>query len=153
MTKQEPGSQPVRVRAARVADLPAVAELDGRITGLAKPEYWDEMFRRYGRRRGERFFLIAESDGRLCGFIAGEVRAWEFGSPPCGWIFAVNVEPEARLSGVGTMLFTAICDEFRRAGVGKIRTMLARDDTLVMSFFRSQGMMAGPYIQLEASLD
>jgi len=31
--------------------------------------------------------------------------------------------------------------------------MLARDDQLVMSFFRSQGMMAGPFIQLEKSLD
>ena len=31
----------------------------------------------------------------------------------------------------------------------KLRTLLARDNTLILSFFRSQGMMAGPLIPLE----
>ena len=31
--------------------------------------------------------------------------------------------------------------------------MLARDNTLILSFFRSQGMMAGPLIPLEMDLD
>jgi len=30
--------------------------------------------------------------------------------------------------------------------------MLARDNHLVLSFFRSQGMMAGPFIPLEMEL-
>ena len=30
----------------------------------------------------------AEHEGIL-GLIAGEVRGWEFGSQPCGWVFAV----------------------------------------------------------------
>ena len=141
-----------KIRAARPADLPAIAALDGKITGLAKPDDWADLIRRYGRRRRERFFLVAEADGALAGFIVGEVRAWEFGSPPCGWVFAVNVEPDRRLAGVGTALFEALCDRFRDAGVATVRTMLARDDTLIMSFFRSQGMMAGPYIELEAPL-
>jgi hypothetical protein len=31
--------------------------------------------------------------------------------------------------------------------------MVARDNHLHMTFFRSEGMMAGPYIQLEKDLD
>jgi hypothetical protein len=31
--------------------------------------------------------------------------------------------------------------------------MVARDDLLPLRFFRSEGMMAGPYIQLEMDLD
>ena len=34
----------------------------------------------------------------------------------------------------------------------KVRTMLGRDNTLILSFFRSQGMMAGPFIPLEMDL-
>jgi hypothetical protein len=30
--------------------------------------------------------------------------------------------------------------------------MLGRDNTLILSFFRSQGMMAGPFIPLEMDL-
>jgi hypothetical protein len=37
--------------------------------------------------------------------------------------------------------------------VSKVRTLLARDNKLILSFFRSQGMMAGPFIPLEMDLD
>jgi GNAT superfamily N-acetyltransferase len=87
------------------------------------------------------------------GFIIGEVRAWEFGSPPCGWIFALGVDPDCRLQGIGTQLFNAICQCFREAGVDTVRTMLAVDDRLNLSFFRSQGLMGGPFIQLELPLE
>ena len=89
----------------------------------------------------------------VLGFIIGEIRAWEFGSTPCGWVFALSVEPEMRLQSVATELFEAISNEFKKAGVSKMRTMVARDARLPMLFFRSEGMMAGPYLQLEKDLD
>jgi ribosomal protein S18 acetylase RimI-like enzyme len=140
------------VRTARESDVAAVADLDARITGIAKLAYWRDMFERYGK-RPNRFFLIAD-DGtdRLLGFIIGEVRAWEFGSPPSGWIFALGVDPGHRLRKVGSRLFAAMCDCLAEAGVDTVRTMLARDDGLNMAFFRSQGMMGGPFIQLEMPL-
>ncbi len=140
------------IRAARAADIPAVSRLDAGITGLSKPAYWDDMFERYGK-RPKRFFLVAELEGgKVAGFIIGEVRAWEFGSPPSGWIFAIGVDPEIRLHKVGSRLFEAICDCLAETGVDTVRTMLARKDELNMTFFRSQGMMGGPFIQLEMPL-
>mgnify|MGYP006337723761 CR=1 FL=1 len=65
----------------------------------------------------------------------------------------IDVRPDARQRGVGARLLAAISTAFRRAGVTKVRTMLARDNTLILSFFRSQGMMAGPFIPLEMDLD
>jgi ribosomal protein S18 acetylase RimI-like enzyme len=157
--EQDPGTSSLSIRRARAQDVALVSALDAEVTGLAKPDYWRDVFERYGERRlDERFFLIAEVAGRdrhepILGFIVGEVRAWEFGSQPCGWVFAFSVEPEARLKGVGTSLFEAIAAEFKGAGVDKMRTMVARNNDLHMTFFRSEGMMAGPYIQLEIDLD
>ena len=150
---------PVTVRRVRTGDIEHVIALDRRVTGLAKPDYWRDIFDRYGKRRlEERFFLIAEpSDQKsrlpILGFIIGEVRVWEFGSEPCGWVFALSVDARARLRGVGQALFAAISDEFRKAGVKKMRTMVVRDNLLHLMFFRGEGMMAGPYIQLERVLD
>lgn len=147
------------VRRVRAADISQVIALDTRVTKLTKAEYWNDIFRRYGKQRSdERFFLVAENrkgrpDSRLLGFIIGEVRAWEFGSTPCGWVFALSVEPKARLQGIGSALFEAISGEFRKAGVGKMRTMVAREARLPLLFFRGEGMIAGPYIQLEKDLD
>jgi len=143
----------VRVRNVQAADLDQVAAIDLEITRLSKPGYWAGIRQRYGTgRRQQRFFLVAEAAGRIEGFVIGEVRDWEFGSPRCGWVFAISVRPRTRLAGIGSRLLEAICAGFRRQGVTKVRTMLARDNQLILSFFRSQGMMAAPFIPLELDL-
>ena len=145
---------PVRVRNVRPRDLGDVAAIDAEITRLPKPHYWAQIHRRYGGGRAQqRFFLVAESGGRIEGFVIGEVRDWEFGSPRCGWVFAISVRPRARLAGIGSRLLEAICGNFRRLGVTKVRTMLSRENQLILSFFRSQGMMAAPFIPLEIELE
>jgi GNAT superfamily N-acetyltransferase len=157
--KSRAEAEALNIRRVRAGDVAHLIALDKKITGLAKPDYWNEVFERYGRHRlHERFFLVAEpaddeAASPVLGFIIGEVRAWEFGSEPCGWVFALSVEPGARLHGIGEALFQAIAAEFKKAGVNKLRTMVARDNRLHLLFFRGEGMMAGPYIQLERELD
>jgi ribosomal protein S18 acetylase RimI-like enzyme len=141
-----------KIRRARKGDLAQVVDIDARITGLRKARYWSGILRRYGGRHAQRYFLVAEADGRVHGYVVGEVRDWEFGSPPCGWVFGLGVRPDARLRGTGTRLLEKICAAFRARGVDKVRTLLARDDSLVLAFFRSQGMMAAPFIALERDL-
>lgn len=143
---------PLAIRPATEADIPAIAAIDARITGAAKAAYWHDMFERFGK-RADRYFLLAEADGRVAGYIAGEVRAWEFGSPPAGWVFAIGTDPDARQQKVASRLFAEINAAFRGRGVQVVRTMIARDDELIMAFFRSQGMMAGPFVELEMDLD
>ena len=142
----------IHIRRAEESDLPAIQTFDERSNKDANPRYWQEMFTRYGDDKTKQLFLVCEKDAEIVGFIIGEIRDWEFGSHPCGWIFALGVRPDIRLSGVATYLYTAMCDFFRNAGVSKVRTMLSRQDIDTHSFFRSQGMMAGPYIQLEKDL-
>jgi ribosomal protein S18 acetylase RimI-like enzyme len=147
------------IRKVTQGDLDHIAALDERVTAHAKPEYWLDIYERYATRRtDQRFFLVAEPKAPspeipLLGFIVGEVRGWEFGSEPCGWIFAFSVEPDTRQQGIGEHLFEAISQAFRSAGVKTMRTMVPRQNRLHMAFFRSEGMVAGPYIQLEKELD
>jgi len=136
-----------KVRFVRRGDLPQVVAIDAAITGLRKPRYWSGVRRRY------RDFLVAEAAGRVEGYIVGEVRDWEFGLPPCGWVFGIGVRPQSRLAGVGAGLLEALCASFRKRGVATVRTLLPRENRLVLAFFRSQGMMAAPFIPLEKALD
>lgn len=144
----------VDIRPARRTDLDPVIAIDASVTGIEKRKYWLDVFRRYGSSadRRDRHFLVAVQGRRVVGFVIGEIRDWEFGSPPCGWVFGIDVDPQARLAGVGTRLLQAIAARFRDAGVHKLRTLLALDNTLILSFFRSQGMMAGPLVALEMNL-
>jgi ribosomal protein S18 acetylase RimI-like enzyme len=141
----------ISVRAVRRTDLDAVIAIDATVTGIEKRQYWQRIYRRYGiGSKGEqRWFLVALAGKQVVGFLIGEVRDWEFGSPPCGWVFAIDVDPQARQEGIGTRLLDALSDALRRTGVRKLRTLLSHENTLILSFFRSQGMMSAPLIPLE----
>ena len=141
------------IRSAEPADLSEISALDARLTGEPKATYWQAMLERYAGGPPDRHFLVAETgNGHLAGFIAGEVRAFEFGQPAAGWVFAIQVDPKLRLKGTGSALFEALCARFKAQGVGRVRTLVDRKDNLILSFFRAQGMTAGPSLQLDKLL-
>ena len=146
-TPRQPAA--IRLRDVDAADLASIIDLDRRLTGAAKRDYWQEGI----APQQDRFFLVAETEGgAFAGFAIGEIRAWEFGSPPAGWIFAIQVDPAARQAGVGTALFDGLCLRFRASGIDRVRTMVDRRDHLILSFFRAQGLTAGPSLELEMEL-
>ena len=142
------------IRNATSRDLDAVISLDQVTTKEAKPEYWSKILSHYvsgGSKDG--LFLIVESDLEVVGFIVGEVRAWEFGSPPCGWVFALAVLPSARKLGIGNRMYREMEARWKKAGVAMLRTMADRDDRSSLAFFRSMGFRTGSFIELEMQLD
>ena len=146
----------IDIRQVSKADNAAIVALDAEITGANKCAYWTDILDRFATpdRRTERYFLVATSaDDELLGFIVGEIRAWEFGSPPCGWVLALNVSPGHRERGIGESLLDALCAEFRNADITTLRTMVLGNDKVNLSFFRGEGLAAGPYIELEKHLD
>ena len=98
---------PIAIRPIRDSDLAAVVALDARTTGESKADYWRAAFDRYVATTDQACAFAAVQGADLVGYVMGEVRSWEFGSPPCGWVFAVNVAPG--------------CRRQRRAGVSRGR--------------------------------
>lgn len=144
----------VTIRNALPVDLELVIALDLFGDAAEKPAYWRGIFDRYvPSGRDDRIFLVAEIGGEVIGFIVGEVRAWEFGSPPCGWVFALSVSPKARERGVGELMLKELCLRLKKAGIFTVKTMVDRENKLTLSFFRSQGLRSGRYIELEKSID
>ncbi|HET9314009.1 MAG TPA: GNAT family N-acetyltransferase [Vicinamibacteria bacterium] len=141
----------LRIRPLSRADLASVTRIDAHHTKARKPGYWKRVFADFlGRHSGHvRVGLAAEVDGRMAGYLLGEVRAFEFGSGPCGWIFAVGVDPLRLRLGVASALLAEACRVFRAAGVTTVRTMVRRNDVPVLAFFRSSGFSGGSYVQLE----
>lgn len=144
----------VRIRKATVEDMEAIISIDSQMSGQTKRDYWAEVFKKYTEpQQKKHFFVVAQTATEVIGYMVGEIRSWEFGAPPTGWILVLAVKPEYHLEGVATKMLGPICDGFRNAGIKLVRTMSTRDDLSILSFFRSQGMMAGRYIELEMSLN
>ena len=64
-------------------------------------------------------------------------------------MFAIQIDPKLRQRGVGSALFEALVARFKAEGVTRVRTLVDRKDHLILSFFRAQGMVAGPSLQLD----
>jgi ribosomal protein S18 acetylase RimI-like enzyme len=139
------------VRRLSRQDLDDVVRIDAYHTGARKADYWERIFREFfGSRAGRgRVALAAEVEGRFAGYLLGEVRAFEFGSEPCGWVIAVAVDAPYLRRGVASKLLDEACRRFARTGVTTVRTMVRRNDVPVLSFFRASGFAGGPYVQLE----
>jgi len=144
----------IEVRGLRGADLDEVVRIDALYTGEPKREYWRRIFRDFlTPDQRERVGLAAAFEGRLIGFVVGEVRAFEFGSESCGWVFAVGVDPLNSRKGVASALLEETCARFRQAGVARVRTMVRRNDVGVLSFFRANRFRGGSFVQLEREID
>ena len=142
-------NQNISIRNATQSDLESVIYLDHVTTKEAKPDYWRGVFAHYAAEsRKDRFFLVAETSHAVIGFIIGEIRAWEYGSPPCGWVFALTVAPHAREMNIAKRMFDEISEQMKHTGVSLVRTMVSLDDAETMSFFRNMGLRTGRYIEL-----
>lgn len=141
------------IREARASDVGGIVTVDRLHSGAAKSEYWARILEQYGARADDRVALVAVgSDEEVLGFLFGEVRAWEFGSERCGWIFSVAVRPSAERLGVATRLCADAVRCFGTMGVELVRTMVRRNDVPLLALFRSMGFVAGPFSELERAV-
>lgn len=145
----------VTIRSIARRDLEGVVRLDALHTGEPKPDYWKQIFRDFLKKQPERVRvgLVAEHEGALAGFVLAEVRGFEFGSEPCGWVLEIGVDPALARRQVATGLLAEASRRLRASGITTIRTMVRRNDVPVLTFFRTNGFAGGPYVQLELTLD
>lgn len=136
-------------------DRTAVVRLDELHTGAAKPSHWLQVFGDFlAAKDGRvRVGLVAEIDGKLAGFLLADVRAFEFGTEPCGWILEIGVDPKFGRQHIASDLLAEACRRLRAAGVSTIRTMVRRNDVPMLTFFRTNGFSGGPYVQMEMTWD
>jgi len=142
----------VQMRSLESGDRPRVAALDEQHTGQAKPEYWRRLFGRIDHADGV-LAIGATLEAQIIGYLIGEVRAFEFGSEPCGWIFAIGVDPSRARLGIGRKLLDEVHRRFRGEGVSRVRTMVQRTDIPLLTFFRSHEFVGGPFVQLERDIE
>lgn len=132
-------AQDVKVRTLDTVDIGDVIRIDEEISGQYRPEIWERRVGYYLRRDPDAA-LVAEVDGRVVGFMLGEVRAGEFGlEEPTGWIEVLGVEPGHRGRAIGRQLAETLLDHFRARGARTVRTLVDEAMPEIAGFFTRLG--------------
>lgn len=135
-----------RVRELHLRDLDRILEIDEAITRTRRGAEDNDLWRLLAETTT---CFGAESGGTLVGFVLADVRPWEFGSrSPVGWIIAVGVDPRAQGKGVGRLLGDRVLQEFRRLGVGEIKTLVQDEEKGLRRYFEDLGFRAGSEVVL-----
>ncbi len=146
------GEKKVKIRSLTSKDLPAIIEIDRKVLGLNRPEYWKRKIE-LSEFRPPLASLVAEIDGKVIGFILGDVSGWEFGVPDnTGVIETVGVHPEFQRKGIARLLAEELIRSFRLNGVQTINTLVKWNDWDLLQFFHALGFKRGHRINLELDL-
>lgn len=97
--------------------------------------------------------LGAEIDGKLIGFIFGEIKLWEFGrSEKTGWIKVLGVDREYQGMCAGQKLGQMILLHFQKKNVRKVRTLVDWYEGDLISYFKSLGFNLLNMLPLEKEI-
>lgn len=139
----------MRIRTLKKDDLDAIVEIDHKVLGQSRREYWERKLETMNGRPSQVSF-VAEVEGKVVGFILGDVSGWEFGVPDTiGWIDTIGVDPAFQKKGLATALAHELIKNLRSLAVKTIYTLVSWDDWDLLQFFRAMGFSRGDMINLE----
>jgi GNAT superfamily N-acetyltransferase len=140
----------ITVRPVELTDLDDIVRIDEKLTGQTRKDYWQTRLD-IAALRPPWMSLVAETDGRLAGFLFGWVGESEFGiAGKTGWIDLIGIDPRYRGLGVGRQLVERFLQSGRELrAVAKLATLIDLAQADVREFFVHLGFRHGPMIQLE----
>ena len=142
----------VKIRTLRKEDLDAIVEIDERVLGESRRNYWERKLELMNNKASQ-ISLVAELEGKVVGFILGDISGWEFGVPETiGWIDTIGVEPAYQKKGLATALARELVQNLKSFGVKTIYTLVSWNDWDLLQFFHAMGFSRGDMINLELKI-
>jgi flavin-dependent dehydrogenase/ribosomal protein S18 acetylase RimI-like enzyme len=151
LTPRRKTMESIEIRQLTPRDIEAIMEIDRKITGRSDGHSWEPRLAACIA-RDPQGCLVAESGGRVVGFILGDIRGWEFNIPLCGWIDVMGVDPAYQGRGVGRRLVAALFEHFRRSGIQEVNALVNWNEAGLVEYFRSLGFRRGEFVHLQMSL-
>ena len=137
------------IRTMTGKDLQSLSEIDEKVLGQSRPDYWEKKMVMV-ERRSPVASLVAEMDQKVVGFIIGDTSGWEYGTPDnIGWIDTIGVDPEYQRRGIAKMLMVEMINNMKKVGVDTVNTFVNWRDWSLLQFFDANGFQRGAMINLE----
>jgi len=143
----------IYVRSLERRDLPSIVAMEERITGVARPQYWEQRIELSEAIRPHWTSLVAEFENRFVGFLFGRAGELEFGLPgTIAWVETIGVDPAFRSRGIARELIEQFISSAEDHGIKTIFTLVSTEQTDMQSFFSRQGFAQGKMLHYQKEL-
>ncbi len=140
------------IRPLKKDDLEPIVEIDEKVLGDNRKEYWERKLDLLNDQSSQ-ISLVAEVEGKVVGFILGDISGWEFGVPDTiGWIDTIGIDPAYQKKGLATALAQGLVKNLKAVGVETIYTLVSWNDWDLLQFFHAMGFTRGDMINLELKI-
>ena len=141
-----------RIRPLDELDIGAIVRIDERISGVYRPDIWEQRVTYYLRRDPD-CSQVAELDGQVVGFMLADLKGGEFGlEERTGWVERFGIHPDHRGRDLGRQMFAAILEHLRREGATSVRTLVDTQDAPVAGFLAALGFAPSTLQAMEIRL-
>ena len=138
------------IRGLKPEDLDAVVGIDAKSTGRRREEYFRIKLQQNLAETGIKVSLAAEAEGLFRGFLLARVYYGEFGTmEPVAVLDTLGVHPDTRGCGIGHALMEQLLINLAGLGVATLRTEVAWEDTLLLTFFQRERFRPAARLCLE----
>jgi len=142
----------VKIRFMENEDLEAIVKIDGKVLGENRRNYW-ERESELMKNKVSQVSLVAEVEGKVVGFILGDISGWEFGVPDTiGWVDTIGIDPAYQKKRIATALASELIKNLKALGVRSIYTLVSWNDWDLLQFFHAMGFTRGDMINLELKI-
>ena len=142
----------IKIRKIRADDVSEIVAIQESILQKKVSKKWVQMVE-HRLKRQEALGFVALKDGKVVGFIIGEIKGEGFGLEQSGWIEVVGVHPRQMGVGIGRILAEKLFSFFEKEGIRDIHTAVRWDAGDMLSFFKAIGFDRSPFINLRKHLD
>jgi predicted N-acetyltransferase YhbS len=145
----------IKIRLMKAEDFEAVVRIDEKVVEAARPEYYELKFEKLFKSKDylPTSLVAEEKDGRVVGFVMGELYMGEYGIFQEGaTLDTIGVDPDYQHQGIGEQLINEFMDHLRRIGVKRINTLVDWNDSKLIHFFSANQFNPSKTINLERSL-
>ena len=142
----------IKIRKIRAEDVSEIVAIQESILQKKVSKKWIQKVEGHLKKQ-EGVGFVASKDGRVVGFIIGEIKGEGFGLEQSGWIEVVGVHPRQMGIGIGKAMAKKLFEFFKKKGIYDVYTAVRWDAVDMLSFFKSLGFDRSPFINLRKHLD
>ena len=142
------------MRVLKQSDMDAVVAIDALASKEERRDYYARKFDAIlNPRHNINSSIVCEVDGKVAGFIMGDIYFGEYGIPEASaTIDTLGVHPEFQKHGVGTEMLDQFMMNMKAAGVNKVYTLVNWDDFALEKFFSRHKFVPSKRINLELQM-